>query len=390
MKSKRILNYIYIIIAVYLMQFTLINVSIEEHKVFLYIKNILLIIFFIKNIVDCIRLSKSNKEKEIKLNIYENNSIYLMHRKLYMQNIVFFVINSINFVADTDIVASINKGLLLTNLISILFIAFCFYLIIYIIQTMLEILLDFRKQWTTRKLQIKYMKKYLTGKAERLGINVVLFKDENKFIADYFSNQDLEEKEDKNFVKNAEFLPDFLINIGYNMSKPVEKEKHHFLYTVFFETVEDSLENVIEEGNGVIYLSVDKDMDFLKKEFPNVEIEKKLRPYVIAYMETVSKRENYDNDVIKFEEKCKKEYNEINIQNILVFEDLKSFKNKGKYDYKKFLKFYDKNDYYTDINNHFGEYIKIINNIGAIYYSEGFYKDSKRPRTRTNKKYYKA
>ena len=157
MKSKRILNYIYIVIAVYLMQFTLINVSIEEHKVFLYIKNILLIIFFVKNIVDCIRVSKSNKEKEIKLNIYENNSIYLMHRKLYMQNIVFFVINSINFVADTDIVASINKGLLLTNLISILFIAFCFYLIIYIIQTMLEILLDFRKQWTTRKLQIKYM-----------------------------------------------------------------------------------------------------------------------------------------------------------------------------------------------------------------------------------------
>lgn len=365
MKEKNILNYIYITVIVNLFQYFLViepyTVCKNEiiNSIYFYLKNILWIFFILKNIIDCVRYKKMDLEDKPIFEIYKKSKIYLIHNQLYKQNIVFIIIFIMNFLLGdiiNEFVIDIN---FLENIIVCIVFVLYIDIFVYGTQLILEIILDFRKTWASRKLQIKYLKKYLTGKADLLGVNIVLFKDEYNMITNYFSRKDLDsKKEDKNFVKNAEYLPDILIDLGINFKNLKEAEKYHAIKLLF--------EKFINEENEIIYLNIDKDIGFLKKEFPDIEVEEKLRPYVIAYMETISNKENYDAEILKFEEKCKREYNDIKIQHILVFENLGSFKNKSKYEYMKYLKFYDKEDYFANINNYSSKYVELIEDNGAI------------------------
>lgn len=111
----------------------------------------------------------------------------------------------------------------------------------------------------------------------------------------------------------------------------------------------DSLDVEIDKNKGnIIYLSTN-DITKLKEFYKEKEevykngfveehsyIDDKLKDYIYVYLNTVSEKQDYNKAVYEFKERYEKEYNNLRITEVLVFEKLKQYKKPENLEYMIF------------------------------------------------------
>ena len=289
------------------------------------INNILLIIGILYYLISliiiiylCNKYSYKNISKKQELYIYKKSKIFKLEIIIIIFSIIFYIYSFIIFIISLSSYSIFN--ILFYFFLIVIFSIF----VLYFITVEFSNYIGLSYSWINRLEQINDLIGYLDGNNKYLNINIVLYEDSNNIIDNYFNESSL----DLEYEKNRKILEDNNINI------------HNFIDMLFYDE-----DYEYPEYSDVIYLNKKDDLDLLKEKFKNINVEEKLRPYIILYIKTISKDKNIDEEIYKFKDKCEKEYNDLNIRHMLVVNDNNNYSLPNNLKYINYLYICNKDDF---------------------------------------------
>ncbi len=309
-----ILTYVFNIL-LYLFGFNLVE---SVNKCLFIIGIVYYFISFIIIIYLCNIYSYKNKSRKQELYIYKKSKIFKLEIITGIFSITFYIYSFIIYIISLSNYSLFN--ILLYMFLIIIFPIFILYFIIVEFSNYIGL----SYSWINRFEQINDLINYLDGNKEYLNSNIVLYEDSNNMINNYFDESSL----DLEYEKNRRILEKKNISI------------HNFI-DIFFND-----ENFKNTGHSnIMYLNKKEDLDLLKDKFKNINVEEKIRPYIVFYINTISKDKNIDEEIYKFKDKCEKDYNDLNIRHMLVVNDNNNYSLPNNLKYINYLYICNKDDF---------------------------------------------